>query len=394
VKFLPFNVWLLMVVGAIAMTAAPMVVFCGGLIGAAIAPSASLATLPVAIMVVGTATAVIPVTLLMQRVGRKPAFILGGLMSIGGALLSAFSVAQASFWGFCGGIFILGAGLAFVQQFRFAAMESVAPDDMASAAARVLLGGLVAAYVGPEITLESKDLLATPYVGGFVILAGLYLLSTLLLLLYKPTVMAVTQHTGTGRALSTIAIQPVFLVAVLSAAVGYATMSFVMTATPMSMHVDVGHSLADTKWVIQSHIMAMFIPSFFSGWLISRYGADKIMLSGLVAFVLCVVIAFYDQSLMNYWFALVLLGIGWNFLFVGGTSLLPQSYREEEKYKVQGFNEFFVFGIQAVASLSSGWVLYTFGWEALLISCLPLLLFVLAAIIWWRKTSLFTRDAF
>ena len=383
-KTLPFNVWLLMAVGAISMTAAPMVVFCGGLIGAVIAPNASLATLPVAIMVVGTAVAVIPVTILMQRIGRKHAFILGSLISVVGALLSAFSVAQANFWGFCGGIFILGAGLAFVQQFRFAAMESVAPDHMASAAARVLLGGLVAAYVGPEITLGSKDLLATPYVGGFVILAGLYLLSALLLLLYKPTMMAVTQHSGTGRALTTIAAQPVFWVAVLAAAVGYAIMSFVMTATPMSMHVDVGHSLADTKWVIQSHIMAMFIPSFFSGWLIGRFGADNIMLCGILAFVLCVVIAFYDQALMNYWFALVLLGIGWNFLFVGGTSLLPRSYREEERFKVQGFNEFFVFGFQALASLSSGWVLYAFGWEVLLIACLPLLVVVLMAIFWWR----------
>jgi len=384
-KMLPFNVWLLMAVGAISMTAAPMVVFCGGLIGAAIAPSTSLATLPVAIMVVGTAVAVIPVTLLMQRVGRKPAFVLGSLMSIGGALLSAFAVSQSSFWFFCGGIFVLGSGLAFVQQYRFAAMESVAPDQMASAAARVLLGGLIAAYIGPEITLGSKDVLATPYVGGFVILAGLYLLSALLLLLYKPTVMAVTQHEGTGRPLNTIIIQSVFWVAVLAAAVGYAIMSFIMTATPMSMHVDVGHSLADTKWVIQSHIMAMFIPSFFSGWLISRFGADKIMLSGILAFVLCVVIAFYDQALMNYWLALVLLGIGWNFLFVGGTSLLPRSYRDEERFKVQGFNEFFVFGFQAVASLSSGWVLYSFGWEALLITCLPLLLVVLAAIFWWRR---------
>lgn len=375
------------------MTAAPMVVFCGGLIGASLAPSASLATLPVAIMVVGTAMAVIPVTLLMQRVGRKPAFILGSLISIVGALLSALSVAQENFWGFCSGIFLLGSGLAFVQQYRFAAMESVTPDKMASAAARVLLGGLVAAYVGPEITLESKDLLAAPYVGGFVILAGMYLLSALLLLFYRPTVMTIAQRRGTGRALTSIATQPIFWVAVLSAAVGYATMSFVMTATPMSMHMDVGHSLEDTKWVIQSHIMAMFLPSFFSGWLIGRYGADKVMLSGVFAFVLCVVIAFYDQALMNYWFALVLLGIGWNFLFVGGTSLLPGSYNEEERFKVQGFNEFFVFGFQAVASLSSGWVLYSFGWEALLLACVPLLFVVLIAIFWWKKRPI-KRDAF
>ena len=186
---LPFNVWLLMIVGSLAMTAAPMVIFAGGLIGATIAPSASLATLPVAIMVVGTAFAVIPVTLLMQKIGRKRAFVLGSFISSGGALLSAYSIAAQSFWGLCGGIFLLGVGLAFVQQYRFAAMESVTPDKMANAAARVLLGGLVAAYVGPEITLGSKDLFATPYVGGFVILAGVYLVCSALILLYKPNVL-------------------------------------------------------------------------------------------------------------------------------------------------------------------------------------------------------------
>ncbi|UZE96744.1 MFS transporter [Alkalimarinus alittae] len=386
-KTLPFNVWLLMVVGSIAMTAAPMVVFTGGFIGAALAPSSSLATLPVAILVVGTAVAVIPVAFLMQRIGRKRAFLLGSFISTCGALLSAFSISTQSFWGFCGGIFFLGAGLAFVQQYRFAAMESVEPNKMASAAARVLLGGLIAAYVGPEISLASKDVLATPYAGGFVILAVLYLGGSALILLYKPNPIPVAEHKNKGRGLSVIAAQPLFWAAVLSAAVGYAVMSFIMTATPLSMHTQMGHSLEDTKWVIQSHIMAMFLPSFFSGWLVGRFGSSNIMLAGVFTFVLCIIIGFVDQSLMNYWASLVLLGIGWNFLFVGGTALLPQSYREGEQFKAQGFNEFFVFGLQAVASLSSGWVLYTLGWQALLVICVPLLFVVVLAIYCWKRTG-------
>jgi len=386
-KTLPFNVWLLMIIGSIAMTAAPMVVFTGGFIGAALAPSSTLATLPVAMMVVGTAVAVVPVTFLMQRIGRKRAFLLGSFISSGGALLSAFSVAEHHFWLFCCGILLLGAGLAFVQQYRFAAMESVEPDKMASAAARVLLGGLIAAYVGPEISLGSKDLFTTPYVGGFVILAGLYISCSILILFYKPKLIMASEHQGTGRDMLSIATQPVFWAAILSAAVGYAMMSFVMTATPMSMHMDMGHSLENTKWVIQSHIMAMFIPSFFSGWLIGRFGTSNVMLAGVLAFVLCIIIAFVDQALMNYWLALILLGVGWNFLFVGGTSLLPHSYREGEQFKAQAFNEFCVFGFQAVASLSSGWVLYTFGWHALLVICVPLLFIVLSAIYCWKRAE-------
>lgn len=386
-KLLPFNVWLLMLVGSIAMMAAPMVVFSGGLIGAALAPDSSLATLPVAIMVVGTAVAVVPVTLLMQSIGRKPSFLIGSLVSFAGALISAYSVNEQLFWGFCSGIFLLGVGLAFVQQYRFAAMESVAPDDMARAAARVLLGGLIAAYAGPELSLRSKELFSVHYVGGFVILAMLYLVCAALLLFYKSNAVIVTEERGVGRSLVEIASHPVFWTAVLSAAVGYAVMSFVMTATPMSMHINMGHSLEDTKWVIQSHIMAMFIPSFFSGWLISRFGTSNIMLTGVAAFLLCIVVAFVDQALMNYWLALVLLGVGWNFLFVGGTSLLPQSYRKGEQFKAQAFNEFFVFGFQAVASLSSGWVLYTLGWASLLLICIPLLVVVLFSIVLWRRAT-------
>lgn len=382
---LPFNVWLLMCVGALAMSAASVVVFTGGIVGRVLAPSETLATLPLALMIVGTAVAVIPVTMLMQRFGRKVVFIAGAITSILGSLIACYAIIISHFELFCCGTFLLGAGLAYVQQYRFAAMESVSPALMASAAAKVLLGGLAAAVIGPELAMLYKDLFALPFAGSYLALAALYLLATLLLFLYRPNHQQVETDSGAGRTLSEIIQQPVFWVALLSATIGYAVMSFIMTATPMSMHIHDGHSLTDTKWVIQSHIMAMFVPSFFSGWLINRYGAAKMMVTGLLAFALCILIALIDRSLLHYWIALVLLGIGWNFLFVSGTALLPQSYQDNERFKVQALNEFSVFSIQALASLSSGWVLYQFGWQVLLYISLPMLLVVVGAIYFWKR---------
>lgn len=384
---IPFNVWLLMCVGALTMSAASIVVFTGGIIGSVLAPSETLATLPLALMIVGTAVAVIPVTMLMQRFGRKRVFILGACTSTVGALVASYAITISHFKLFCFGTFLLGAGLAYVQQYRFAAMESVASDQMASAAAKVLLGGLVAAIIGPELALLSKDMFLQPFAGAYFSLALLYVVAIILLFLYRPNHIQSETQSSTGRTLIQIIKQPVFWVALLAATVGYAVMSFIMTATPMSMHIHDGHSLADTKWVIQSHIMAMFLPSFFSGFLIRHFGAAKMMITGLLAFVICIAIALIDRSLLHYWLALILLGIGWNFLFVSGTALLPQSYQDNERFKVQALNEFCVFSIQALASLSSGWVLYQFGWQTLLYVSLPMLLLVVIAIYYWRSAT-------
>lgn len=384
---LPFNVWLLMCVGALAMSAASIVVFTAGIVGSQLAPHETLATLPLALMVVGTAVAVIPVTMLMQHFGRKRIFILGASTSIVGSVVASYAITQHYFSLFCVGSFILGIGLSVVQQYRFAAMESVSPDQMASAAAKVLLGGLAAAIIGPELALLSKDIFAQPFAGAYLSLSVLYIFAAILLCLYRPNHIKSEQKRSSGRTLVEIIQQPVFWVALLAATVGYAVMSFIMTATPMSMHIHEGHSLSDTKWVIQSHIMAMFLPSFFSGFLIRRYGAANMMIVGLLAFALCIIIALVDRSLLHYGLALILLGIGWNLLFVSGTALLPHSYQDNERFKVQALNEFCVFSIQALASLSSGWVLYQFGWQILLYVSLPLLLVVVFAILHWQRAS-------
>ena len=384
---LPFNVWLLMCVGALAMSAASIVVFTGGIVGSELAPSETLATLPLALMVVGTAVAVIPVTMLMQRYGRKNIFILGASTSFIGSLVACYGITQSQFVLFCVGTFLLGMGLSFVQQYRFAAMESVSPKQMASAAAKVLLGGLAAAIIGPELALLSKDLFAQPFAGAYLSLAILYVFAGLMLCLYRPNHVKNEEQVSSGRSLTKIIKQPVFWVALLAATIGYAVMSFIMTATPMSMHIHDGHSLSDTKWVIQSHIMAMFLPSLFSGFLITRFGPSKMMIAGVLAFVLCIAVALIDRTLLHYWLALVLLGVGWNFLFVSGTALLPQSYNDNERFKVQALNEFCVFSIQAVASLSSGWVLYQFGWQVLLYVSLPLLSVVVFSILFWKRST-------
>jgi MFS family permease len=384
---MPLNVWLLMAAQALNQCCAPMVVLVGGLIGAQLAPIPELVTLPVALMVVGVALATVPVSLSMQRWGRKRVFIAGNFVAIGGAILAAAALAAKNYWGFCAGTLLLGSSLAFVQQYRFAAMESVAPAQMPRAASRLLLAGLFAAFVGPELGVWGQNFLSVEYAGSFLALLLLNTAAIGLLLFVRDMGQNAGHAAGGGRSLGQIMGQPVFWAAVGAGAIGYALMSFIMTATPVSMHMMEGHSLADTKWVIQSHIMAMYLPSLLSGWLISRLGMGRIMFAGCCVYLLCITVASLGIALPNYWIGLILLGIGWNFLFVAGTALLPQSYRAEERFRVQGFNEAIVFDTQAVASLSSGWVLSGLGWHTLLLLGLPLVFVQLFLLLIWRRSS-------
>lgn len=383
------NVWLLMLASALGMTVAPIVVFIGGIVGANLAPDPRLSTLPVAALVIGTALAVLPVSRAMQRFGRKPVFIANTVFAAFAACLAANSIEVSSFWGFVASVVMLGASLAVVQQYRFAAMESVANAQMPKAASLVLLGGLLAAFVGPELAHLGATWFEQKFVGSFFLLAGACLLALPVLLVYRPSICEQSEQNSEtqARPLKKLLQQPVLWVAVLSGSVGYAIMSYIMTATPVSMHVMQSFSLSDTKWVIQSHIAAMFLPSFFSGVLIARYGILKVMLSGVGVYVVCLCAAYAGQSLMHYWLGLVLLGVGWNFLFVSGTALLPQSYRQSERFSVQGFNDFVVFGLQALASLSSGYVIYRFGWEWLVVLAAPLLLVLLYSVWAWRRSQ-------
>jgi MFS family permease len=364
-----------------------MLVLVGGLIGSQLAPSASLATLPVALMVVGTALSTIPVVMLSRQFGRKRVFYLGMLVSAGGSLLCCFALMQHWFVGFCGGALLMGSSLAVVQQYRFAAMESVTPDLVPKAASSLLLAGLLAAFLGPELAVWGRDVMAAPYAASLLSLTVLNGIAGFLLLGYRDKPVVTRQVGVESPPWRELLNQPVLWVAIAGALVGYTTMSFVMTATPISMHMHAGHDLVETKRVIQSHIVAMYLPSLLSGWLIARFGTARIMLVGCVALLAAVVVASAGTALNQYWLALILLGIGWNFLFVSGTALLPQAYGDGEPYRVQALNEFLVFGSQALASLSAGWVLASLGWNLLLYACVPLIFGHLLLLLYWNRST-------
>lgn len=381
---LPLNVWILTAAQALMLSVSSLVVFVGGLVGTQLAPVENLATLPVASIVVGTALAIPPVTLLMNTIGRRRSFFIIITYSILVAFLAGYSISISSFYLFVFSTFLLGGTAACVMQFRFASMESVSEELIPKAASMVLVGGIAAAFLGPEIAVWGKDLLSVEFAGSFVMLAGLFLVAMLFLLLFKNPETRETKSDLPQRPLKTILGQRIFWVAMLSATIGYAIMSFIMTATPVHMHVMEGHSLEHTKWVIQSHIVAMFLPSLVTAWIIKKIGITRMMLMGLIAYLVCVVIAFAGHQLVNYWVSLILLGVGWNFLFIGGTTLLPQAYRPSERFKVQALNDFVIFGTQAVASLSAGWFIFAMGWKTLLVINLPFMLFLWVVIYRWQ----------
>lgn len=376
------NVWLLTAAQALTLTVNSVIVFVGGIVGSQIAPEEKMATLPVAAAVVGTALSTVPVTLFMRKVGRKRAFTWILLFSVGIAALCAYAISIQSFYLFCISTLLTGITNACVMQFRFASVESVSPSDIPKAASFVLLGGIVAAFLGPEIAVRGKDLLATEFSGSFLTLGLMFALACVILQFFVNPIVEKAETQESTRSLREIAQQPVFWLAISSGAIGYVIMTFVMTATPVSMHVMDGHSLDHTKSVIQSHIVAMFLPSLFTPWIMKRLGVKKMMLSGLLAYLLCVGVAIWAHDLVNYWVALIALGIGWNFLFVGGTTLLPLSYRPHERFKVQALNEFMVFGSQATAALTAGWFIFAFSWETLLLIVIPIA--VLEMLLVWR----------
>jgi MFS family permease len=379
---MPVNVWLLTLIQALAMSAGTMLVLAGGVLGAQLTPDPKWSTLPLAMSIVGTACGVLPITRLMQHFGRKPVFIASTILGTLVALLAAASIANSSFWGLVLSAFFLGMMMSAIQQIRFAAMESVNVNLIPKAASTVLLGGLVAAILGPELVTFGQLFSDQAFVGGFYLTAALLILCSLLFTQIDNTHVVTSKSADTGRKLSVIARQPVFILAVSASVVGYALMSFIMTATPVHMHVHEAYSLQDTKWVIQSHIFAMFFPSLFSGWLISQLGTSKIIYLGLSAYTATILISLTGSEWLNYWCALVLLGIGWNFLFVGGTVLLAQSYQPSERFKVQGLNEFLVFGCQATAALSAGVFLNLIDWGGLLIASFSIIAVQLIVITW------------
>lgn len=369
------NIPVLAISQAFASCGPPMVVLLGGILGTKLAPTAALATLPVSMMIVGVALMTVPAALLMNKIGRKFGFQVGACLGALGALLGAFAINQENFALFCTTTLLVGASNAFVQQYRFAASESVPDNQSSQAVSWVLVGGIFAGFVGPQIGTQFADWLpGNLYTGSFIALACIYFLVVVWLVLYRnvqPKTVQINERTA--RPLTTIVKQPLFIISVLGGTVAYGVMSFIMTATPIHMHTQSGFSIQATRLVIQSHLVAMYLPSLFSGWLIKQFGVSRVMYTGLLAFFGCVIIAVIRQDLLGYWSALVLLGIGWNFLFVGSTVLLTYTYFPTERFKSQALNDFTIFGVQAVTSLSAGTVLFMANWDILNLINLPVL---------------------
>ncbi len=370
----PVQVWRLMVAYALMMAGTSLTVLIAGIIGTKFAPSPDLATLPVALTILGLALSTLPTGGLQNRYGRRKVFISYGFLAVIAALLASLSLVHQNFGGFCLAAILMGWSAAAGHQYRFAAMESVAAEQAPKATSVLLFGGILAAAVGPEIAVRGQHLLATEFAGSYLLLAGVYTLGIILISFYHETRAGGTEHAMKGRPLLQIMRSPVVVLAVAASAVGYAVMSFVMTAGPVSMHEHAGHDLQATKWVLQSHIAAMYLPSLVYPWLYSKMGYKGLMWAGVAALLLCLLIGSINTEFIHYWLTMVILGIGWNFLFLSGTNLLRYGYRDEERFKVQSFNDFLVFSIQGLASLSSGWFLYHWGWQGVLLASVPLVL--------------------
>ncbi|MBF0248400.1 MAG: MFS transporter [Alphaproteobacteria bacterium] len=357
-----------------------------GLAGQMLADVKWLATLPVALMTVGTATATVPMSLLMRRIGRRAGFLIGATAGAGSGALGAFAISQGSFELFCAATLVMGVYQACSQYYRFASIESAPRDQVGRAVSFVLLGGVLSALVGPTIAVASRDLLSpVPFAGGFLVSAVVAVVAMVPLALIRiPRPME--EESGEGaRPLLVIARQPAFVAAVLNAATSYGLMVLVMTATPIAM-VGCGFAMDDTGHVIQGHVLAMFVPSFFTGTLIKRFGVVPVLFTGMALFGLAAAAALAGQAFGNFTVALILLGVAWNFLFVGGTTLLTEAYRPAEKAKVQGVNEFIVFAAAASGSFSSGGLLHLSGWDAVNWFMAPFLAMTFAATAWYARS--------
>jgi MFS family permease len=388
------NVFILSTAQALAMSGIPIVVLLGGILGAEMAPSPILTTFPVAIMVVGLALSTLPAAFLMRRIGRKPGFIGAAVLAGFAALLAGYAVQQSSFTLLCIATFFIGSNGAFVQQYRFAATESVEPERSGRAVSFVLLGGIAAGFLGPEIAVRASELFpATLYMGSFVMMAGLYALTALVLLFYSETGKVVLRIDAEGRTLREVAAQPAYRLAVFAAAVSYGVMTFVMTATPVHLSGAYGFSLGTTSNVLKSHIAAMYIPSLFTGLLIDRLGLRQVMLAGAGILLLSGFIGVGAATLGAYYLALILLGLGWNFLFVSATVLLTKTYSPGERFRAQALNDFLVFGVQATASLSAGAVLELAGWGTINVIGISLVVLTFFLLLRARKALLIVRSA-
>ncbi|HUX91946.1 MAG TPA: MFS transporter [Gallionellaceae bacterium] len=374
------NVLILASAQALFQTVSVMVITLSGIVGWMLAAEKSLATLPIAMMMVAAAVTMIPASLFMQRYGRKTGFLLGAILGGAGGLLAAVAIWQENFLLFVAANMLVGCYQAFAQYYRFAAADAASADFRSRAISWVIAGGVFAAVAGPNLVRFTQNVGTVPSALTYLSMVALSILVILLLSrLALPSVAASEIH-GTARDLPAIMKQPIFLTALAGSSIGFSVMLLVMTATPLAMQL-CGQPISSAATVIQWHVLGMFAPSFFTGNLIRRFGVLTIMTSGVVLLLGHVAIALSGMEYLHFLSGLILLGVGWNFLFVGGTTLLTEAYRPSERAKVQAAHDFLMYVAISIATFSSGSLLSAFGWRAVNLAVLPMLAIALLMIV-------------
>ena len=382
------NLAILSIATMLNRSAVPLIVLVGGLSGLVLAPDPALATLPVALNVVGLGLCTYPASSIMRRIGRRAGFVWASAVAGLAAIAAAISIMAGSFTGLCLASAVLGMNQAFVHQYRFAAAENVPPSRVSQAISLLLFVSLVSALAGPELGRHGRDWVAdAPFAGAFLGLAVIHFLAALLLAGYRDVTVAQETSDGAERPLGRILVQPSYLVAVAAAASAYAVMTMMMTAAPISMHAMHEFGLDVTAWAIEGHVLAMFLPSVITGALIGRLGVYAVMTAGVAILATSTTVAWIGQSAMHYMAGLILLGVGWNFLFTAGSTLITTTYRQAERFKAQGLNDLIVFGTMALMTLAAGVLLDLAGWRGLLLCTLPFLVLMLALLFFMPREA-------
>ena len=366
---------------ALLLTNGSGLITMSALVGFDLTDVKALATLGATTYVAGSALATMPASLWMARVGRRRGFMAGALVNIAGCVLGAVALWGHSFALFCIATAIIGIYNAIGLQYRFAAAEIVDPKDRAKAISLVLAGGVVGGFLGPETTRWGRDLFAIPFAGSFVLLAGWAVLAAFLQSRLRVPPPTLAERTALGRPLATIVRQPVFIVAALTAALSYGLMNLLMVATPLAMSF-CAHPYAAAAMVIQWHVVGMYGPGFVTGPLINRFGVLTIIVAGIAVMGACVAIALAGDTVAHFLVALTLLGLGWNFMYTGATTLLTEAYAPAEKAKVQGANDLIMFTTMLISSFSAGALVTATGWETMNLGAIPVLAIVLGSVIW------------
>jgi MFS family permease len=382
------NVAILSVCQALAMAAGSIDMTLTALTGYQLAPDKLLATLPFSLITVAGAFVTFSASMLMKRIGRKLGFMLGATVGTLGGIVSFWAVLHAEFWVFCLGTAAVGVFQAFAQYYRLAASDSVRDEDKSKAISAVLAGGVVAAVLGPMLASWSKDFIPTVlFAGSYLAIAALSLVSILLLAIFYRELAgqqasAAASVQGVDRSIGVIVRTPIFMASTASSIVGSVVMMFVMTAAPLAA-VACGHTIDDGANIIQWHLVGMFAPSFVTGILIKRFGLPRIVFAGIVLNLVCMIVAISSVSLPAFYLALFCLGVGWNFLFVAGSTLLAQSCRPSEQAKTQGTAELARYLATAIATLAAGPILEIEGWKIVNLAMLPLSVLISGVIVWW-----------